>query len=446
MKDFSENIKKLLYELETADAVVIGIGAGMSASSGFDYSGERFEKTFGDFQQKYGITDMYSGGFYPFSSPEEYWAWWSRMIWINRYTDEIGKPYSDLLTIVRDKDYFIITTNVDHQVQKAGFDKKRLFYTQGDYGLFQCSEPCHRKTYDNKEIILKMLDEQEGMRIPSELIPYCSVCGKPMTTNLRGDDRFVQDDGWYDASRRYEDFLNRHNGMHILFLELGVGMNTPGIIKYPFWRMTAENPEAVYCTVNSGQAFVPSEKTDKLKLSSGDIMIGEILKANQVAVKAQKAMGIMASAMGNHEYDMPKHVAEIIPTIGFKLLACNVNIKPDNPLYNKIQKSYIQEVNGHKYGIIGITPVDLFSRIKYGKIFEELKVDSINSTIKDVQKEVDNLKKQGINKIILLSHVGFGYDQKIARETDGIDIILGGHSHNLVMDVKPGINLFTFIN
>ena len=271
MKDFSENIKKLRSELEAAEAVVVGIGAGMSAASGFDYSGERFEKVFGDFHQKYEITDMYSGGFYPFPTSEEYWAWWSRMIWINRYTDEIGKPYSDLLSIIRDKDYFIITTNVDHQVQKAGFDKKRLFYTQGDYGLFQCSEPCHQKTYDNKGIIRKMLDEQEGMRIPSELIPHCPVCGKPMTTNLRVDDRFVQDDGWYDAAHRYEDFLNRHKGMHILFLELGVGMNTPGIIKYPFWRKTAENTKAVYCTINSGQAFVPSEIRDRSIALDADI-------------------------------------------------------------------------------------------------------------------------------------------------------------------------------
>lgn len=271
MKDFSENIKKLRDELKTADAVVIGIGAGMSAASGFDYSGERFEKTFGDFQRKYGITDMYSGGFYPFTSLEEYWAWWSRMIWINRYTDEVGRPYSDLLTIVRDKNYFIITTNVDHQVQKAGFDKKRLFYTQGDYGLFQCSGPCHQKTYNNKEPIRKMLDEQEGMRIPSELIPYCPVCGKPMTTNLRIDDRFVQDDGWYDAAHRYEDFLNRHKGMHILFLELGVGMNTPGIIKYPFWRMTAENSKAIYCTINNNRTAIPYEIGDRTIAIDADI-------------------------------------------------------------------------------------------------------------------------------------------------------------------------------
>ena len=277
MKDFSEKIRKLRNELESSDVIVIGIGAGMSASSGFSYSGERFEKTFGDFHAKYGITDMYSGGFYPFPSPEEYWAWWSRMIWINRYSDEIGKPYSDLISIVRDKDYFIITTNVDHQIQKAGFDKKRLFYTQGDYGLFQCSEPCHQKTYDNREIIRKMLDEQEGMRIPSELIPCCPVCGKPMTTNLRVDERFVQDDGWYDAAHRCEDFLNRHKGMRVLFLELGVGMNTPGIIKYPFWRMTERNPKAVYCTVNSARSVLPAEIEERSIVITSDI--GEALSA-----------------------------------------------------------------------------------------------------------------------------------------------------------------------
>lgn len=203
------------------------------------------------------------------------------------------------------------------------------------------------------------------------------------------------------------------------------------------------NMERAMTASNSFDAYVPSKQTDKLKLSSGDIMLGEVLKANQVAVQAQKAMGIMASAMGNHEYDMPKHVAEIIPTIGFKLLACNVNIKPDNPLSKKVEKSYIQEVNGHKYGIIGATPVDLFMRLKYGKIFNELNVDDIDKTISDIQKEVNNLKSQGIDKIILLSHVGFGYDQRIARETEGIDIILGGHSHNLITDVKDGVNLFT---
>lgn len=259
MKNFSESIQKLETEIETAEAIIIGAGAGISVSSGFVYSGSRFDRNFSDFHEAYGITDMYSGGFYPFPSIEEYWAWWSRMIWINRYECGVGKPYSDLLSLVCDKDYFIITTNVDHQFQRAGFDKKRLFYTQGDYGLFQCSEPCHQKTYDNEDAIRKMIDEQSNMRIPSSLIPLCPVCGKPLTTNLRIDDRFVQDDGWYASASCYEDFLRRHKGMHVLFLELGVGMNTPGIIKYPFWRMVMENENAIYCTVNKGQAYVPSE-------------------------------------------------------------------------------------------------------------------------------------------------------------------------------------------
>lgn len=198
-------------------------------------------------------------------------------------------------------------------------------------------------------------------------------------------------------------------------------------------------------TITASRAFdhfVPSEKMDKLKLSSGDMQLGEPINANKVMIEAQNIMGIMASAMGNHEYDMPDHISEVIPLMGYNLLACNINIDKDNPLYGKVKKSCIQEVNGNKYGLIGITPVDLFSRLKYGHIFKELKVDNIDKTIQDVQKEVDNLKSQGVNKIILLSHVGFGYDQRIAKATDGIDIILGGHSHNLLIDVKPNVNLF----
>ena len=280
MKDFSESIQKLETEIETAEAIVIGAGAGISVSSGFVYSGRRFDRNFSDFHEAYGITDMYSGGFYPFPSIEEYWAWWSRMLWINRYECGVGKPYSDILSLVCNKDYFIITTNVDHQFQRAGFDKKRLFYTQGDYGLFQCSEPCHQKTYDNEDAIRKMIDEQSNMKIPSSLIPLCPVCGKPLTTNLRIDDRFVQDDGWYAAASCYEDFLRRHNGMHILFLELGVGMSTPGIIKYPFWRMVMENENALYCTVNKGQVYVPSEIKNKSIIIDDDIgyVITQLIK------------------------------------------------------------------------------------------------------------------------------------------------------------------------
>lgn len=257
-ESYSDNIRRLKAEIMTADAVVVGAGAGLSTSAGLTYDGERFLKYFSDFHKKYGITDMYSGGFYPFETPEEYWAWWSRHIFVNRYDVPVGKPYSSLLALLKDKDYFVITTNVDHQFQKAGFDKKRLFYTQGDYGLWQCSKACHNKTYDNEKSVREMTRQQCDMKIPTRLIPKCPVCGAPMTMNLRCDNSFVQDEGWYAAANRYDDFIRRHNNAHILFLELGVGMNTPVIIKYPFWRMTAQNPKAVYACINLHESFCPS--------------------------------------------------------------------------------------------------------------------------------------------------------------------------------------------
>ena len=257
--DFWVEIERLKNEIKTADAILIGAGAGLSTAAGFTYSGERFEKYFSDFIEKYNFRDMYSGGFYPFASLEEHWAYWSRYIYINRYMDVDNGVYKRLFELVKDKDYFVLTTNVDHQFQKAGFDKHRLFYTQGDYGLFQCSEPCCQETYDNEECVKDMLEFQENMRIPTELIPRCPKCGKPMTMNLRADDKFVQDDGWYRAAGRYEEFLRRHENLHILFLELGVGYNTPAIIKYPFWQMTAKNLKAVYACLNFGEAFCPKE-------------------------------------------------------------------------------------------------------------------------------------------------------------------------------------------
>ena len=210
------------------------------------------QKYFSDFIEKYGFEDMYSGGFYPFESLEEHWAYWSRYILINRYMDCDNGTYQKLFELIKDKDYFVLTTNVDHQFQKAGFDKQRLFYTQGDYGLFQCSKPCHRATYDNEEVVREMLKQQKDMKIPTALIPHCPVCGKPMTMNLRADDTFVQDDGWYRAAERYSEFLRRHKETKMLLLELGVGMNTPGIIKYPFWQMAAQNPNAYYVSINAG--------------------------------------------------------------------------------------------------------------------------------------------------------------------------------------------------
>lgn len=257
--DYSDDIKRLKYAIETADSIVIGAGAGLSIAAGFTYSGVRLKKYFSDFIEKYGFKDMYSGGFYHFESLEEHWAYWSRYVFINRYMDSDNGTYKKLFELVKDKNYFVLTTNVDHQFQKAGFDKHKLFYTQGDYGLFQCSEPCHNKTYDNEEIIRRMFTEQKNMRIPSELIPKCPKCGKYMTMNLRADDRFVQDKDWYRASERYSDFIRKNSGLRILFLELGVGYNTPVIIKYPFWKMTAMNKQATYACVNSCEAFCPDE-------------------------------------------------------------------------------------------------------------------------------------------------------------------------------------------
>ena len=275
-RDCSAETDRLKNEIETADAIVIGAGAGLSTAAGFTYSGERFENYFSDFIEKYNFRDMYSGGFYPFETLEEHWAYWSRYVYINRYMDVDNGVYKGLFELVKDKDYFVLTTNVDHQFQKAEFDKHRLFYTQGDYGLFQCSEPCCQKTYDNEDIIRKMYAEQENMLIPTELVPRCPKCGRPMTMNLRADETFVQDEGWYRAAERYEEFLRRHENLHILFLELGVGYNTPAIIKYPFWQRTAKNPKAVYACLNFGEAFCPEQIRPQAICMDADI--GTIFK------------------------------------------------------------------------------------------------------------------------------------------------------------------------
>ena len=263
--------------LQDCDVVVIGAGAGLSTSAGFVYTGERFEKYFSDFAAKYGIQDMYSGGFFPFATPEEHWAYWSRYIYINRYMDAPKPVYDDLLKLVDGKDYFVITTNVDHCFQKAGFDKKRLFYTQGDYGLFQCSEPCCQETFENESVIRKMVKRQENMKIPTELLPTCPHCGKPLTMNLRSDNKFVEDEGWHRAAERYENFLRTRAGQKILFLEFGVGYNTPVIIKYPFWQMTAKNPNATYACINQGQAVCPPEIEQRSICMNADI--GQVLQS-----------------------------------------------------------------------------------------------------------------------------------------------------------------------
>ena len=275
-ENYSEEIRKLRDALVEAEAVVIGAGAGLSTSAGFDYAGERFQKYFADFAEKYGFHDMYSGGFYPYATLEEHWAYWSRYIYINRYMDAPKPVYQQIFELIKDKDYFVITTNVDHCFQKAGFDKKRLFYTQGDYGLFQCSEPCCKETFENEDLIRQMWELQRDMRIPSALLPICPHCGKPMTMNLRADDRFVEDEGWHRAAERYENFLRTRGNMRVLYLELGVGYNTPVIIKYPFWKMTFQNPKATYACINYGEAVCLDEIKRQAICINADI--GSILE------------------------------------------------------------------------------------------------------------------------------------------------------------------------
>lgn len=287
LRNMGSEMRKLQEALQQADAVIIGAGAGLSTSAGFTYDGERFQRYFSDFEAKYGFHDMYSGGFYPFETLEEHWAYWSRFIFLNRYSDPPKPVYQKLLQLVKDKDYFVLTTNVDHCFQKAGFDKHRLFYTQGDYGLWQCGKPCHHKTYDNQEVVRRMVEAQgfrvtaQGlelpagaaprMAVPADLVPHCPRCGEPMSMNLRADDTFVEDEGWHQAAQRYSDFLRRHQHMRVLFLEAAVGFNTPTIVKYSFWRMVYEWEDAVYACLNYGEAFAPDEIKKKSICIDGDI-------------------------------------------------------------------------------------------------------------------------------------------------------------------------------
>lgn len=269
--ELAAGVGRLREALDTCDAVLVGAGAGLSAAAGLAYSGKRFDENFADFRDRFGVTDMYSGGFYPFPDRETFWAWWSRHIYVNRYDVGPGEPYLDLLKVLQGTDYFVVTTNVDHQFQLAGFDKHRLFCTQGDYGLFQCSGPCRQVTYDNEEVVRAMVSGQRDMRIPSELAPMCPHCGRPMTTNLRVDGRFVEDEGWHAAEARYEEFRRSHEGMRVLYLELGVGMNTPVIIKYPFWNAVDRNAEATYACVNMGEACAPERIADRSILVDGNL-------------------------------------------------------------------------------------------------------------------------------------------------------------------------------
>lgn len=286
-RDHDNEIARLREAIGSADAIVVGAGAGISAAAGLTYAGERFERLFADFVAKYRFRDMYSAGFYPFASLEEHWAYWSRHIWCNRYEAAPKNTYGKLLRLLDGKDFFVITTNVDHQFQLAGFPKQRLFYTQGDYGLWQCCEPCHPETYDNYQFVRRMIEAQgfhigddgtlkvpEGalaMTVPRELVPRCHVCGKPLVMNLRVDGTFVEDRGWHEAGRRYQRFIDEHRRGKVLYLELGVGGNTPGIIKYPFWRATHSNAHATYACINLGESYTPADIRKRSILLDEDI-------------------------------------------------------------------------------------------------------------------------------------------------------------------------------
>ena len=282
MKDQDEALALVRQWLAEAEAVVIGAGAGLSAAAGLRYDGERFTRQFADFIARYGLTDMYSAGFYPFPSEEERWAYWSRHILCNRYDAPVGQAYRDLLALVADKDYFVLTTNVDHQFQRAGFAPERIFATQGDYGLCQCQRACHDRLYDNEAMVRQMAAAQEACRIPSEMVPRCPVCGGPMAVNLRCDSSFVEDAAWHDARWRYSSFLQAYLESKLLFWELGVGLNTPGIIKYPFIRLTAQLPQARLISANLQPFPLPQALDGKALMLTAEL--GEMLAALRASI------------------------------------------------------------------------------------------------------------------------------------------------------------------
>ncbi len=270
-ESYSEKIARLNQAIANADSVVIGAGAGLSTAAGLSYSGKRFSDNFAEYIERYQLSDMYSAAFYNYKTPEQFWGYFSRHIYFNRYNQQLNSVFDNLKKLILEKDYFVLTTNVDHIFQKSGFSKERLFYTQGDYGLFQCSVPCQNKTYDNEDIIMKMIEQTNDLKVPTALLPHCPLCGAPLTTNLRKDSKFVEDSGWHSAYSRYERYIKEHADKKVLYLELGVGYNTPSIIKYPFWQFTHRNKDATFASLNIENGGVPSEIKDRAIEIEGDI-------------------------------------------------------------------------------------------------------------------------------------------------------------------------------
>lgn len=268
MNNYKDRINKAKEVLGTAEYIVIGAGAGLSAAAGLTYSGKRFDENFADFKEKYGIMDMYSASFYPFKTEEEHWAQWARHIKVNRYDMPPTELYEKILKLITNKRFFVITTNVESQFEKAGFPRDKIYEVQGNYANFQCAKGCHDKLYYNEEPIRKMSINTHDCQIPSDLVPKCPVCGGKMDVNLRHNEYFVQDENWYQAKNRYEEFLTETDGSRVVFMEFGVGFNTPGIIRYPFEQMTFENQNASLIRFN--RDFPLGEKENETKRISFD--------------------------------------------------------------------------------------------------------------------------------------------------------------------------------
>lgn len=263
MKTFEERIEEFKNALESAEAVVIGAGAGFSDAAGIKYVGKRFTDNFQDFIKKYNMEDLYTSSFYPFKTQEERWAYWAKHVSLNRFETPATNLYTDLFDLVRDKNYFIITTNVEHQFWKANFPNEKIFATQGDYGYIQCAKGCHNKLYDNDSLVANMISATKDCKIPSSLVPKCPVCGGEMDINVRKDRYFVQDENWDIAYNNYEKFIENNENKKIVFIELGVGYNTPGIIRYPFEQMTNKNDKAVLIRLNKDYPQGPIENKSK---------------------------------------------------------------------------------------------------------------------------------------------------------------------------------------
>jgi NAD-dependent SIR2 family protein deacetylase len=259
---YSDRIKRAGTAIKNAEKLVIGAGAGLSAAAGLEYDGNRFTENFKPFIEKYGMKDLYTSSFYPFRTQEEKWAYWARHISLNLFETPVKKLYIKLMKLASSKDYFVITTNVEGQFTKSGVEKNRFFEVQGNYGYFQCAKGCHDKLYNNERLVAQMISETSDCRIPSSLVPKCPVCGGDMEVNLRKDNFFVQDNNWYTSESNYRKFISGIEGKSTVFLELGVGYNTPGIIRFPFEAMVRNNPNALFIRLNRDHTKGMSENVE----------------------------------------------------------------------------------------------------------------------------------------------------------------------------------------